>query len=105
MAVRFLKDYCGQQIRLTTERLKHILWHPEMVEMVHEIVRTLLMPEKVVQSLSDRGAQLYYRFYMGTRVGDKYLCVIVKIKGEDAFVLTAYLTDRIKKGDVLWPKK
>ncbi len=41
-------------------------------------------------------ARLYYRFYLGTRAGDKYLCVIVKLAGGDAFVVTAYLTDRIK---------
>jgi len=32
-----------------------------------------------------------------------FLCVVVKTLDEDAFVLTAYLTDRIKKGVVLWP--
>jgi molybdopterin synthase catalytic subunit len=38
-------------------------------------------------------------------VGAKYICVVVKLAGDDAFVLTAYLTDRIKKGVPLWPKK
>lgn len=68
-----------------------------------EIERTLGEPETVVESLSDSEAQLYYRFYVGTRVGDKYLCVVVKISHDDAFVLTAYLTDRIKKGRQIWP--
>jgi hypothetical protein len=45
------------------------------------------------------------RFYMGTMVGDKYLCVVVKIMGEEAFVLTAYLTDRMKRGVLLWSKR
>jgi hypothetical protein len=52
-----------------------------------------------------QAARLYYRFYMGTMVGDKYLCVVVKIMGEKAFVLTAYLTDRMKRGVLLWPKR
>jgi len=30
---------------------------------------------------------------MGTKVGDKYLCVVVKVMAEKAFVLTAYLTE------------
>ena len=50
-------------------------------------------------------ARLYCRFYVGTRVGDKYLCVVVKVLGEDAFVLTAYLTDRAKRGVRIWPKE
>jgi hypothetical protein len=58
------------------------------------IEETLRHPEKVVESLSDPEARLYYRFYVGTRVGDKWLCVVVKLTGEDAFVLTAYLNDR-----------
>lgn len=67
------------------------------------IKETLLQPEKVVESLSDPQARLYYRFYTDTRVGDKYLCIVVKVVGEDAFVLTAYLTDQVKKGALLWP--
>jgi hypothetical protein len=57
----------------------------------------------VIESLSDPEARLYYRFYLGTRVGDKWVCVVVKVAGEDAFVLTAYLTDRIKRGRQVWP--
>jgi hypothetical protein len=59
----------------------------------------------VVESLSDAQARLYYRFYVGTRVGDKHLCVVVKVLQEDAFVVTAYLTDKVKKGKVLWPSE
>ena len=40
---------------------------------------------------------------MVTAVGDKYFCVVVKVVGNDAFVLTAYLTDTIKKGRQVWP--
>ena len=37
--------------------------------------------------------------------GGKDLCVVVKIVIDDAFVVAAYLTDRVKKGTLLWPKK
>ena len=100
-----LRDYSGLSIRLTNERLTHILEHPEMAGMEKAIEETLARPEKVVESLSDPDARLYYRFYLGTRVGDKYLCVIVKLGGEDAFVVTAYLTDRVKRGVLIWPKE
>jgi len=30
---------------------------------------------------------------------------VVKVVGEDAFVLTAYLTDKVKKGVQIWPRK
>jgi hypothetical protein len=38
-------------------------------------------------------------------VGGKWLCIVVKYEAEDAFVITAYLTDKIKAGEVVWPKK
>jgi hypothetical protein len=103
--MRVLHDHEGLAIRLTDERLAHILEHPEMAGMEQAIEATLRSPERVVSSLSDPQAQLYYRFYFGTRVGDRYLCVVVKVAGDDAFVLTAYLTDRIKRGVALWPRE
>ena len=101
--MKVLHDFQGLAIRLTDERRTHILEHPEMVPMEPAIEETLLHPERVVQSFSDPQARLYYRFYFRTIVGSKYLCVVVKMLDDDAFVLTAYLTDRIKKGEVLWP--
>lgn len=68
------------------------------------IADTLLTPSLVVESRSDPTAALHYRFYVGTRVGDKWLCVVVKYGALDAFVLTAYLTDKPKKGIPIWPK-
>ena len=103
--MRILHDYQGVPIRLTDERLAHILEHPEMAGLEGAIEETLTRPEKVVESFSDPQARLSYRFYVGTRVGDKYLCVVVKVLGEDAFVLTAYLTDRAKRGVRIWPKE
>ena len=36
-------------------------------------------------------------------MGEKLLCVVVKVlREDDAFVLTAYLTDRLKRGEVIW---
>jgi len=76
-----------------------------MVGMEGAIQQTLVAPDAVIASFSDEHAHLYYRFYLATRVGDKYLCVIVKIVADDAFVLTAYLTDKIKKGRRIWPNE
>jgi hypothetical protein len=105
MATRVLQDYQGRLIRLTDERIAHILEHPEMVGMEGAIEETLARPQHVVQSESDSQARLYYRYYLGSRVGDKFLCVVVTIKENDAFILTAYMTDKVKKGTVLWIEK
>lgn len=103
--MKVLHDFQGLAIRLTDERRGHILEHPEMVDMEPAIEETLQDPERVVQSLSDPAVHLYYRFYFRTVVGGKFLCAVVKMGEAGAFLLTAYLTDRIKKGERLWPNR
>ena len=51
-----------------------------------------------------KGSRLCSRFYPGMRVGDKSLCVVVKFR-EDVFLLTAYLTDKVKRGVQRWPQE
>ena len=101
--MRILTDYQGRRIRLTDERIAHIREHPEMLGLESSIDETLSRPEKVIQSSSDTQAHLYYRYYVGTRIGDKWLCVVVKLTEQDAFVVTAYLTNNPKQGEVIWP--
>ncbi len=102
--MRLLHDHERRPIRLTDERWSHIQSHPEMADRLEGMIHTLTVPEHVVQSRSDVEVRLYYRYLFGTIVGDKYLCVVVKLRSGDAFVLTAYLTDEIKRGHRLWPK-
>lgn len=99
--MRRIVDYKGRAIRLTDERLEHILTHPEMRGMEGALEDVIRQPDTVVQSLSDAEVHLYYRFLKGTRVGDMYMCAVVKLAG-DPFVITAYLTDRPKKGELVW---
>jgi hypothetical protein len=100
-----LKDCFGSSVRLTDERLAHILEHPEMIGLRAEIRRVLLEPQMVRRSRSDEAVRLFYEFYAQTIVGGKWLCVVVKYAENDAFVVTAYLTDKPKAGEDLWPKK
>jgi hypothetical protein len=90
---------------MTEERLAHILMHPEMRSMQSALEETLRGPELVIQSSTDENVVLAYRFVRDTLVGDKWLCVVVKYAVGDAYVLTAYLTDKPKKGEKLWPSE
>ena len=56
--MKIFTDYEGRAVRLTAERLAHILEHPEMAEMLDKIEETLARPERVLESLSDPEAQL-----------------------------------------------
>ena len=87
--MKILIDYQGRAVRLTDERLAHVLEHPEMRDMESALAETVRHPTLVIESRTDLPVQLNYRFYIGTRIGDKWLCVVVKYAPEDAFVLTA----------------
>lgn len=103
--MKVLKDCFSNDVRLTGERLGHILEHPEMSGMELEIVHTLRQPVLVRRSVSDATVRLFYEFYARTVLGGRWLCVVVKYGVNDAFVVTAYLTDKPKPGEDLWPKK
>jgi hypothetical protein len=101
--MKMLQDCFGHEVRLTDERLAHILEHPEMEDMSAEIERVLRQPQLVRRSRSDDAVLLSYEFYSQTIVGGKWLCVVVKYSDDDAFVVTAYLTNKPKAGEELWP--
>jgi len=88
--MNILADYQGRSVRLTEERKAHILARAEMAGMEAALRAVLRDPQLVISSRSDV-------------VGDKWLCVVVKYEEKDGFVLTAYLTDRPKTGEKLWP--
>ena len=64
-------DCFGKTVRLTDERLAHILEHAEMKGLAAEIERTLRQPQLVRCSRSDAAVKLFYEFYAQTIVGGK----------------------------------
>ena len=76
-----------------------------MSGMKPEIEAALSKPQSVRPSRSDSDVHLFYNFCSETMVGGKWLCIVVKYAGADAFVVTAYLTNKPKAGEDLWPKK
>jgi hypothetical protein len=92
--VRFIRDYRGQYLRLTDERLEHVVrQHPEAARLgVLAIEDALRHPDAVIVSPAAPDDRLYYRRHSGPDLGDKFLCVVVK--SVDAFVVTAYVTAR-----------
>lgn len=102
----WFKDIHHRQIRLTVERQEHIeADHPEMSGQVNKIRETLLNPDRVIRSKTDPDVELFYRYYRATPVTEKYLCVVVKVLADNLFIITAYFTDTIKRGEILWKRK
>lgn len=72
---------------------------------IGKIQETLISPDVIVKSKIDYEVELFYRHYDTTPVTEKYLCIVVKILVSDLFIITAYFTDTIKRGQILWEKR
>jgi hypothetical protein len=104
--MKWFEDIRHRQIRLTDERQEHIeIDHPEMLGQIDRIQDTLANPEVIVRSNVDADVELFYRHFSITPVTEKYLCVVVKAVVDDRFIVTAYFTDTIKRGEILWERK
>lgn len=99
-----LRDFQGHPVILTEAAWQHVIMphHGYMADMPEVIDAALRDPDAIRRS-STRPAtvRLYYKWIAGTVVGDKWVCVVVKYVGGEAFVLTAYATDAIKQGEPL----
>ena len=97
--MRRFTDERGNEVRLTDERLWHILRrHPEMAFHMHRFADTLASPDAVRASKSSPTVQMYYRLYLDQRGRDRYICLVVKRGRSYSFILTAYL-DRTIQGE------
>lgn len=75
--------------------------HPHMKGKEKEVVDALRGPEQVRQSKSDKNVYLFYRKIIYDD-SPKHVCVVANKK--EGFVITAYITDRIKEGEQIWKK-
>ncbi|MBI3011404.1 MAG: hypothetical protein HYY58_02795 [Candidatus Omnitrophica bacterium] len=97
------EDVFGHRLHLDADHRQHILAeHPEVRPYLKRLGELFGSPEWVKRSRRDPQVQLYYRFYPDLLDG-KYLLGVAKI-GHRSAVLTCYVTDTIKHGEVLWPK-
>ena len=99
-----LRDILNREIRLTKNRYEHILERAEMHNQEERIKETLKSPDIIKLSNHADDVLLYYKLYETSPVTRKYLVVIVKILNGDGFIITAFYTDRIKKGVAKWKK-
>lgn len=98
------RSILGKKIELTAERRSHIIVkHPEIKPHLGKISKVLSAPDIIKRSRVDKEALLFYK-YFDTIKGGKYINVAVKTD-ERNFILTAYITDRIRAGGMYEPEK
>ena len=104
--MKWFGDIHNRRVRLSYERQEHIETdHPEMSGQIDKVQEVLLNPDIIIRSTIDSDVELFYRHYDITPVTEKYLCVVVKVLTDDVFIITAYFTDMIKRGETLWKRK
>ena len=103
--MKTLTHYHGRVGRLTDERMAHIFNHPQMRSMQMALEETLQHPMLVFESEVESAVRLKLSLYFGTRVGDKWLCVVVSMPKKMHLCSLPTLTDTPKKGRQVWPIK
>ena len=105
MVVFKILSKTGRVVSLDEERWRHVLEHPEMKNQLDRIKETAVNPDEVRASVYDLSVLLFYKLYEETPVTGKYLMVVMKSLNGEGFIVTAFFTDKVKKGGLVWRKK
>lgn len=89
----------GLLVRTTKTHWQRIVnfKHPVMKDREEDVKLTLENPDEIRQSKQNARVLLYYR-----KSGDYHTCVVVRTLDGEAFIITTYVTDRIKEGKNIW---
>jgi hypothetical protein len=99
-----VRAYDKRRVRLTQVQLLHmVFFHPEVENEQAKIRKALENPEIVVEGAT-KDTKICYRLFKRTPVTSKYLAVVVKVLNQEGFIVTAYFTERVRRGKVLWKK-
>ena len=92
----------GVEVRTTFDYWQYLIdiKHPVMKNKEDLVKKTLKNPDEIRQSKIDKEIFLYYKKF------DKLYCIVAKHTNSHAhgFLITAYPTDKIKEGDLIWEK-
>lgn len=87
-------------VHTTTEYWHKLIFkHPELETRLDDLIETLNNPDEIRKSKRE---DLIFLFY--SESGKYWLCVVTKKVGLEGFLVTAYITDRMKEGETIWRK-
>jgi len=104
LVVLEVRSKLGKIVRLDEDRWRHVLEHPEMENQSSRIKETLVEPDEIRESVRASSIWLFYKLYTNSPVSEKYLLVAVKVLDGEGFIATAFFTDKVKKGGLIWKK-
>jgi hypothetical protein len=78
---------------------KVVAQHPVMADRIEDVKRTLTTPEEIRLSTTDEGVYLFY-----TADEKRFVCAVARQTNGEGFLITAYPTDKVKQGKVVWTR-
>lgn len=96
-----IKSFLDKVIRTTETHWQMIvnIKHPEISGKEVEVKKCLTDPVEIRISAEDHDVYLYYMPL------DKYfICVVARHLNGDGFIITSYITDKIKEGKIIWKR-
>lgn len=93
----------GVTVRTTKEYWESITTtkHPSIRKYEAQVKKTLSNPDQIRRSTRDSRVHLYYK-----SIGKLSVCVVADhMSSKEGYVITAYLTDRIKEGEQVYGKE
>ena len=89
----------GTRIHLTHEYWEIVATkkHPSVARLLNDAKLALIDPFEVRRSRQDQTVFLYYR-----KLNAKFICTVAKHLNDDGFIVTVYITEKIKRGEVRW---
>jgi hypothetical protein len=95
-----VKTPLNVEVRTTIDYWKYLITikHPIMKGKEDTVRAVLQSPDEIRQSSTDKEVFLYYKQF------DKLYCVVVKHIELEGFLITSYLTDKVKEGVVVWTR-
>jgi hypothetical protein len=100
--------YLGSAVELSEEREGHILrHHPDLLpDHRRRIIDTVGDPDQIRGSARVGNAKLFSKWFADLRGGNYVVVVVISDPGREThpWIITAYLTRRLKEGVVEWEK-
>ncbi len=97
-----IKTPLGVTIRTTKAYWQRIITtkHPSIAKHESDVKEALKNPDEIRRSKQDIKVHLYYK-----SIGKVSICVVVDhINNKEGYLITTYLTDRIKEGEQIYVK-
>lgn len=79
---------------------KLLMKHPDLEDLLNLVKETLTNPEQIRRSSRDQQILLFYL----TIKQKRWVVAVAKRLNGEGFLITAYQTDAIKEGELIWHK-